>query len=222
MTQRAQPRLLSRLFVSLSTAALLHCGAKSELYNPPIVVRCRPELDTNVTAVALMTADDEYKLFANGVLIDDRVRPWTQPELYVLNLFRNPQRANVIAVQATNRFNQDGIDRGFVGDITLMLPAAPTAVHIVTDASWKLQLGEVANFHVPSFNDSSWPNAIDEGPNGTPPWGPILGESRARWLWAYMANSAAGTKPMVETVSARKTFYIGINGTIHDTPQPCQ
>lgn len=182
---------------------------------------CPFRWEDTVSAELFLTADDQLVLYVNGALVDDTPRLWTSPQRYTVRFFLHPQRRNVVAVQASNRLNTDGLDRGLVGDFQWQHPATSTPTHLLTDASWRMQRGVVSSFGSLALDDSAWPTAFDEGPHGIPPWGAVLGTSRARWLWSYLSAGPASSKPLLETVTFRRGFYLGPRGTVQDAPQPC-
>jgi hypothetical protein len=98
----------------------------------------------------------------------------------------------------------------------------PTPHHLLTDATWKLSTTDVPGWQDLTFNDSAWMSAVALGPNGTAPWGPILGASTAQWLWSYVPSADAASKPVSEDVWVRKAFYVSPSGDPVTTPgTPC-
>lgn len=206
---------------------------------------CPIGIDDTVAATIKVTSDDFLKLYVNGVLVDDKTTTWGTVDTIPVTLFRHPSRKNVIAVAARNAYNQGGLDRGLLADMTVSFASADAGadasadaggdagapVQIVTDTSWKVE-GEPADAGVPAadagapdwtgltFDDSAWSAPFDEGAHGISPWGSVFGTSSAHWLWFY-DPAAASSKPANETMYARKTIYFTKSATAADAPSAC-
>lgn len=180
---------------------------------------CPFAMDATVSGTLKITTDDHFRLYVNGVLIDETQRLWSSPQTYTVNVFRHPSRKNVLAVDGLNNAEIDGLDRGVIVDLSFDAGAGPESV--LSDATWKLSTTLVANWFEVDFVDTAWVAATDEGPHGITPYGNILGTSSARWLWSYDSNVPAASKPTMEQVWVRKTFYVGASGTVSSTPTAC-
>ncbi len=175
--------------------------------------------DATITATLKATTDDNYKLYVNGTLIDDVARVWSSPQTYSnIQLFRNPTRKNVIAIEGINTANQGGLDRGVIVDLSYTVDA--TLQSVLTDATWKVGTSLTAGWFDIAFAETGWVAATVEAAHGDGPWGAILGTSTASWLWSY-DSAAAAAKPTNETIYLRKSFYIGLTGAPQDTPGTC-
>ena len=155
----------------------------------------------------------------NDQLTDQAPHPWTNPQTYALQIHRHPSRVNVIAVKGSNVANVGGRDRGIIADLSFT--AESGAQHVVTNQTWRLSLSEVPNWAASSFDASAWRFATVEGPAGIGPWGAILGNSKADWIWSYDSNLPSGAKPEAESVFVRRNFFIGVEGKVRDTAGAC-
>lgn len=140
-----------------------------------------------------------------------------------MEVLRHPSARNAIAIEGTNRQNVSGPDRGVIADLEITLGAQK--VHVVTSGTWRLSTTSVPGWFDPTVDVSGWKGAVVEGPYGMPPWGPVFGAfgvtSTASWLWSYDSNLPSGSKPVVETIWLRRDFFLGVDGTVRDTPGPC-
>ncbi len=221
------PRVPTSLALILCTT-LAACGSRSPLRDddasagstadvPP--GPCPIAFDDTVRGTLQVTADDQYRLYLTGRLIDDLPRLWSSPQQYSVQLFRHPSRRNAIAIEATNTLNQDGRDRGVLVDLRLTVDGQVRT--LVTDTSWRLTTQLVAGWFDVDFTAPGWSTPVDEGAHPIGPWGPVFGTSTARWLWSFDSNRPAASKPIRETVWVRRAFYFGADGAIRDTPGPC-
>jgi alpha-L-rhamnosidase len=167
-----------------------------------------------------ITADDNYRLYVNGTLIDETPRLWSSPQTYTVTLFRNPTRKNVLAVEGINTAEISGLDRGIIADLSF--DAGGGAQSVLTDTTWKLSTTLVTDWFTVAFNDAAWVAATDEGAHGIVPYNMVLGTSSARWIWAYDASGDASTKTdPPESVWVRKSFYVNLAGAVTSTPNAC-
>lgn len=198
--------------VTLVVVSAAACGGSEDM-------ACQIGPDDTISATLRITADDNYKLYVDGALIDDTPRLWSDPQTYTVKLYRHPTHKNVIAVEGINTQKISGLDRGVIVDIAFTLGGSTRAV--LTDASWKLSTRLAADWFAPSFNDAAWSAPTVEGPHGIAPWGPVLGTSSAQWLWSYSSDLSVDQKPVDETVYLRKTFYLSTAGAPLDAPGTC-
>ena len=176
--------------------------------------------DATVSGTLRVTTDDNFRLYVNGQLIDETPRLWSSPQTYTVPVFRNPTRKNVLAVQGINTAEISGLDRGIIAD--LAFDAGAGAQSVVTDATWRLATSLATNWFTVAFDDSAWVAAIDEGAHGIAPYGSVLGNSSARWIWAYNSNVDAAQKAdPPENVWVRKSFYLNISGAVTGAPSAC-
>ena len=181
---------------------------------------CAIASDATVSGTLKITADDNYRLFVNGTLIDETPRLWSSPQTYTVTLYRNPTRKNVLAVEGINTAEISGLDRGIIADLSF--DAGGGAQSVLTDTTWKLSTTLVTDWFTVAFNDAAWVAPIDEGAHGIPPYNAVLGTSSARWIWAYDASGDASTKTdPPESVWVRKSFYVNLAGAVTSTPNTC-
>jgi len=127
----------------------------------------------------VVTADSGYRLFVNGVKIEEEIGPWanwTRPERF--NIQPHLQNGeNVIAV-----WIQDlGIEAGFSmapktdarGLLLAMKMRDQTGreSEIVTDATWKGSIAQQTGWQQAGFDDSAWANVTAVGKMSVEPWG---------------------------------------------------
>jgi hypothetical protein len=189
---------------------------------------CPVPLDATVSATMTITADDHFKLYVNGAIIDETARTWSSVQTYALTLFRHPTRKNVIAIEGINAAKIDGFDRGIVADLALSesVPGAGTSnpsspVRIVTDATWKVATTLAAGWNTVAFDDTAWNAATAQGTNGMGPWGAVLGPSSASWIWSYASSGSAASKTTTETIYVRKSFYFTRDLVVSTAPSAC-
>jgi hypothetical protein len=181
---------------------------------------CPIASDATVSGTLKITADDNYRLYVNGTLIDETPRLWSSPQTYTVTLFRNPTRKNVLAVEGINTAEISGLDRGIIADLSF--DAGGGAQSVLTDTTWKLSTTLVTDWFTVAFNDAAWVAATDEGAHGIVPYNMVLGTSSARWIWAYDASGDASTKTdPPESVWVRKSFYVNLAGAVTSTPNAC-
>lgn len=176
--------------------------------------------DATISGTLKITTDDNFRLYVNGALIDETARLWSSPQTYTVDLYRNPSRKNVLAVEGINAAEIDGLDRGIIVDLSF--DAGGGSQSVLSDTTWKLSTTLVTDWFTVAFDDSGWVAATDEGAHGIPPYYQVLGTSSAHWIWAYDGSVAASAKPNPpESVWVRKSFYVNVAGTVTSTPNPC-
>lgn len=130
---------------------------------------------TPATADIVISADNNYWLYVNGVNIGNGTR-WQDPQHYVVN-FETPTSEIVLAVLASN--DVDGTPAGLIVNMEVnMQPSGRTdctaGSFVVTDATWKSTKGTIpTGWEQPGFDDSAWPAAASEGLYGSAPWDTI-------------------------------------------------
>lgn len=190
---------------------------------------CTISLTATVPGELTMTADDAFEVAMGGAVVGTSNNWYTAQSLPV-TLNRHPAVKNVIAISAENLQNTGGWDRGVIASLDFDVDGGR---RVVTDSSWKLLAttggvpdgGSLADggWADPALDDTTWPAPFLEGPHGMAPWGPILGDAGvgAEWLWSTTSNVPANQKVVDDTVIVRRTFYIGMDGTVLDHPGTC-
>lgn len=207
----------------LWTLLLLGCGSRTPLEadntdGAPPKDSSLPECgDETIQAGLHITADDQFRLFVDGKLVDQTPRKWWDVQTYDVTLFR--WLKNTIAIEGTNMWSQNGTDRGIIADLRFMTRAGEQ--HVMTTAAWRLSTTLVGGWETPSLEVSAWKLATSEGKNGIKPYGLVLGPSRAEWLWSYDSNGPTATKPDVETIWIRHDFFVDATGHVSDAPGTC-
>ncbi len=141
------------------------------------------------TASILITADNSYELFVNGVVVGaDQgagAEVWSSVERYDLRL-RLVRGRNVIGIRAADL----GGLRGLVCAVKVELPGSGP-FDWVTDASWQVaSRGEPAEYSHPEFaGGPEWGPARVLGLLGMPPWGSLRYEPGRRRLAAGLFES---------------------------------
>ncbi|KAJ7469588.1 hypothetical protein FB451DRAFT_1476448, partial [Mycena latifolia] len=124
---------------------------------------------TAMSATILIAADDEYKLYVNGVSIGSGTS-FKTAQHYTVD-FATPTTEIVIGVLATNAAASTAA-LIFSMEVN-MLPSGRTnctaGAFLLSDVAWKLTKGAIpAGFQQPGFDDSAWPAVVAEAmyPNG--------------------------------------------------------
>ncbi|MFQ5651655.1 MAG: tandem-95 repeat protein, partial [bacterium] len=139
----------------------------------------------------VLTTDDRYDLYVNGVLVGSNDQ-WNMAQTYVVPV-RNGQ--NVLAVHGRN----DGGDVGMIAEVSI-----DGEVVLRSGTSWHVHLTEEPGWTDVSFDDAQWSNADDFGGYGVAPWKKnILNfprTSSAHWIWDEQEPS---------TLYLRGSFHFG-------------
>lgn len=176
--------------------------------------------DATVAATIKISVDDNFKLYVNGVLAHEFTGTWDNVQTVNVVLNRNPKKKNVVAVEGINTAKISGLDRMIIADLAYTLDA--TEHRIVTDATWKCGTTLTNGWEATDFAETGWTGATVQGSHGDAPYGAVLGTSDAKLLWSYdSAQVDVATKPDVETVYFRKTFYVSQAGAPQNTPGAC-
>ncbi|KAJ7256353.1 bacterial alpha-L-rhamnosidase-domain-containing protein [Mycena rebaudengoi] len=172
-----------------------------------------PSGKTAKSAVVVVTADDRFSLFVNGVLAGSS--PNTTDIWKVAQIFRVSLSAsgNLFAVRATNL---PDVATGGAGPAGLIMAAQVTFTDGTTsffssDATWRGTATIPTNFQSPTLDDSSWARAVSLGKYSVAPWGTsvviaaptpsVPSLTKSNWIW----SAAAASAPPGD-VAFRKTF----------------
>ncbi|KAF7361154.1 hypothetical protein MSAN_01147200 [Mycena sanguinolenta] len=125
-------------------------------------------------ATIIITADNEYTLYVNGVTIGSGTS-WTVAQKYTVNFASAPTEI-VLAVLATNTAASPA---GLVVAMELnMVPSGrvncTAGTFVLSDAGWKsIKTAIPSGWQQPGFDDSAWPAVVAEAEYSAAPWGTI-------------------------------------------------
>lgn len=127
-------------------------------------------------ARVVVTGYSGYRLFVNGIKIEEEIGPWAnweKPESFNIRPHLR-QGENVIAawgqVHAGQHVHGQAENRGFV--LALKIRNADGSEHsLVTDGSWRGTINEQEGWERVGFDDSRWETVTVLGRMGIEPWG---------------------------------------------------
>jgi hypothetical protein len=134
-----------------------------------------------------VTAFSGYRLFINGVKIEDEIGPWTNwktPESFNISDYLQPGE-NVIGIWGQHfkgiYVNKDEGTRLLRGIVLALRGEMPdgSVLELVTDGSWKGSAQRVEGWEQVGFDDSGWAAAEVKGRMGDDPWGMDVAENMA-------------------------------------------
>ncbi|KAF7353670.1 hypothetical protein MVEN_01051900 [Mycena venus] len=131
-----------------------------------------PTGQTATSATIIITADNEYSLYVNGVLIGSGNNFQVAQE-YTVTL--SPAPSVVFAVYAVNTLTVNN-PAGLLASIEINSRGecnCTSGSYLLTDGAWKSNTGTPIGFQLPGFDDSSWPAATTEGVYGVAPWNTV-------------------------------------------------
>ncbi|KAG5653242.1 hypothetical protein H0H81_001499 [Sphagnurus paluster] len=175
-----------------------------------------PNGKTAISALILITADDQFSLYVNGNLVGSSP---TTPDVWKTSLkftvsMNGP--SNLFAVRAINLpdiSNGGNGPAGLLASIQITFSDGTTTI-ISSDASWRSIKAIPANFQSPTIDDSSWTLATVLAPYGSGPWGagvalpssdvtPTISLTESTWIWS--SESTLPSAP-AQPRAFRKTF----------------
>lgn len=121
-----------------------------------------------VSASVLLTVDDTFSLYVNGLFIGSSpaaVDTWRTAQSFPVGTL-NPT-SNLFAIRATN--TQAGSAAGLLASIQVTFNDG-TNTTISSDSSWKSNLNAASGFELVSTDDSTWSNSTIIGTYGIDPW----------------------------------------------------
>lgn len=184
---------------------------------------CLVSPDASFTAKLRVTADDYISIWFNGEFVAAPTSLWGALKEYDVQVFLSPGRRNVIAVEARNEWKQNGYDRGAI--VELEYTVADTSRFVNSDITWKVSAaiedGGTA-WTALDFDDSTWANAVSLGASGIAPWGPVVFNTTAEWVWSYVPDQPAADKVERETIWLRKVFYMDESGVASSDAGRCR
>lgn len=127
-------------------------------------------------ARVLVTAYTGFRLFVNGVKVEEEIGPWarwTHPESFNISA-RLRKGKNVIAawnqIYAGQHVKGQTDMKGFVLAMKAR-HADGKEFDLVSDGSWKGTINEEDGWERPGFDDADWPRVKVLGQMGSKPWG---------------------------------------------------
>ncbi|KAG6918594.1 hypothetical protein DXG01_013005 [Tephrocybe rancida] len=130
---------------------------------------------TSVFADIIMTVDDEFSLYVNGIYIGGTQTEGSWPAAQRFNVSLQPG-ATVFAVHGKNVFNDatgGNTTAGVLAAIEITHSDGSTAI-LTSDNNWLSNKVISTNFEQPHTNDSAWPGAHVMAQYGTPPWPDLI------------------------------------------------
>jgi hypothetical protein len=98
---------------------------------PPIAAPSAPGcgigIDEVATTLLVVDAAGDFRVWLNGVLVDDHVGRALEPQVYEVAIFRHPARTNVLAIEAR--------DAGFTAELGTEAIGPAVAP---TEATWRV------------------------------------------------------------------------------------
>jgi hypothetical protein len=156
-------------------------------------------------------------VFVNGVSVGS-TNNWGSAVTLDVSLFLHPGRKNVVAIAGSNTSSQAGNDRGIIGELTIDVTSG-TAPLLVTDSSWRVSQTDTSGWTELGFDASTWIFATEVASVGDSPWGNVIPNSAAKWIWFAPIPVETSAKPNLETTYARRDFYLSLDGsTTTDAP----
>ncbi|MFM2416538.1 MAG: Alpha-L-rhamnosidase N-terminal domain [Pseudomonadota bacterium] len=182
---------------------------------------CPLSTDQWVPVTIRLTADDAIgALYVDGtsISLSDAQSSWGTVKIGTTTLSTDLGVPHVIAVEASNLYNQTGDDRGFIAELTVEDDRnSPPFLH--TDRTWKVAPTiDSSAWTGATFDDSNWATAVEVGAIGVSPWG-VLADFTTMpfWIWSY-DPSASPNRPTQESLTFRRVFYVDANLNLTATP----
>ena len=139
------------------------------------LVYLRVTFGTQQNATAIVTSDNSYDLYFNGVYKGSG-SDWTHAQTYTVPTQKSK---NVVAIRCA--------DAGGVAGLLAELQV--NGQRLGSNVTWKVNLSAPANWTDVNFDDSGWANATDYGGYGVSPWFTnVVGmpvDTPARWIWSF-------------------------------------
>lgn len=173
--------------------------------------RLRKTFDLNappVEATALVSVDDNHRLFVNGKLVGNK-DGWREPGRYDLRPFLARGR-NVIAVEGIDTGGQAGAIAAV--SIVTQERGDRQSVSIVTDKTWRIDATDADKSDAwtrADFDDAKWKEPMILGPAGMGPWN-LLGVGNTPAATASATKSPASQVKDVDLSpeEQQKTFAV--------------
>ncbi|KAJ6512363.1 bacterial alpha-L-rhamnosidase-domain-containing protein [Mycena vulgaris] len=161
---------------------------------------------TALSAVIIVTADDLFTIYVNGMFVGsapNEPSAWEVAPLYRVSLNAT---ANLFAVRATN-VGAEANAAGLLVAISILYSDGSTDI-FSSDSTWKVETTIPSGFELPSTDDSSWATAVSLGAYGVAPWGSgiIISDALGEHPAPLLRKSFSITK---ETSYARLYYSAG-------------
>ncbi|KAJ7260128.1 bacterial alpha-L-rhamnosidase-domain-containing protein [Mycena rebaudengoi] len=154
-----------------------------------------------VSATIVMTADDHFTLYFNGVLVGASpgdADVWGRAQQFEVTL---SSATNLFAVRATNTGNSPA---GFLTAISILYTDGSSET-VVSDTTWKFTTDIPTGFELPSTSDASWASAFSLGVFGVGPWG--TGVSVSDPLGEHPAPLLRKSFTISKSVASARLYY---------------
>jgi alpha-L-rhamnosidase len=122
-------------------------------------------------AVAVATADNSFELYVNGLRAFGSEQ-WQPPVAADVRTLLHPGE-NILAVRAVNGPDAPN-PAGLIGKLEVVLSDGKT-LDFPIDKTWKVSDKAKEGWQGLTFDDSTWPNAVELVKQGDPPWGKLAG-----------------------------------------------
>ncbi|KAF9552491.1 hypothetical protein CPC08DRAFT_607616, partial [Agrocybe pediades] len=125
------------------------------------------------SATITLTADNWYTLYVQGKVVGTGF-DFRAAQKYVVDILPYSEEVT-IAVWALNG-NGPTSPAGLIAEVDLTMEDCEcgSVLSLVTDGSWKYNLGTPVGFEQVGYDDSAWPAAVVEGKYGMQPWGNVV------------------------------------------------
>ena len=142
----------------------------------------------------LLTADDNFKLYVNGLKTDQsNWQGFDNKYSHCVDLkYRLGPGANTLALAA---FNNGPGPAGFLGKLLIEFESGPPLT-ILTGPRWKVSSQKPNDWQQADFNDAQWDDASVLAKAGDPPWDDVEPKGTRPQSVAYLRKSFNISKPV--------------------------
>ncbi|WP_396189587.1 beta strand repeat-containing protein, partial [Flavobacterium sp.] len=135
----------------------------------------------NLLSSIKITVDNGYTAYLNGTTLGSG-NDWGSAQTYTsLGSLVNGQ--NVLAIY--------GYDQGGIAALQALLTYS-NGTYAGSDTNWKVTTSNptgTSNWGTTAYNDSAWSNASVIGAYNSSPWGAVINNSQANWIWSSNADA---------------------------------
>ena len=165
--------------------------------------------DATLTGATLvLAADNSYTAYVNGTEVGQG-NDYTVATPYQVASELAPG-SNVIAIAAINGGTTPN-PAGLIGEIILNYSDGSSS-NILMDATWLAANTLQANWQLPSFNDSSWTNALVLGSFGISPWGTGVSVSSSLPIFRREFTVGSGLQRALICICGLGQYELTANG----------